>query len=163
MNPTLSPQEETERSYRQNKRAMIINLVVLMIVFVIITFAAPSNDQKNLFIWEQTQLLINFPDDTVYTVPLDSITQILLIEDADPGVCLSGDAESSIRYGRWKNDTLGEYVLCCHLSYSTVIQLTTPEEVYWISYESADTTVALYETIVETLSGEGYTFLTDTQ
>lgn len=158
MNPMLSPHDDVERASRSNKRAMLINLVFLLVVFVVVTFVLPNGSQKNLFTWEETQLIITCPDESVYTVPYDSIIHIQLVTNADLGTCRSGDDTTNFRYGRWENEVLGEYVLCCYCSYSTVIQLTTASEDYWISYESAETTTALYDSIVETLTSEGYAF-----
>jgi len=158
MGPTLSSRDEQELSSRYNKRMLLFNLAVLLIIFVVITFIIPNGSHKNLFAWEDTRLLITCPDDTTHSIPYTSITHIALVENADLGTCLTGDSNSTYCYGLWRNESLGDYVLCAYKSFSTVIQLTTAEETYRISYESAGTTQGLYNSIVETLTHEGYSF-----
>lgn len=160
MDTILSSPHELEQSSKQNKKAMLFNLIVLLIIFIAVTFIFPNGSQRNLFAWEDSQLLITCPDDSAYAVPYESLTHILLIEDADLGTCLSGEQGSSYCYGIWENETLGTYVLCAYKSFSTLIQLTTEGETYWISYESPETTRGLYSSIVETLTQEGYSFVT---
>ncbi len=78
----------------------------------------------------------------------------------DAGTCISGKDDGSCHYGQWKNVELGEYVLCAYKSFGTMIQINTADGIYLISYESAETTTGLYESIVETLQAEGYSFQT---
>lgn len=160
MASTLTSQQEKELSSRYNRRMLLGNLVVLLIVFVVVTFLIPNGSQRNLFTWEQTQLRITFPDETSQIIPYDSITAIFLVDAPEMGTCLSGEDGSNYRYGLWKNEVLGEYTLCAYKSFSSVIQLTTKAGIYWISYESAQTTEGLYQSIVQTLTQEGYVFST---
>lgn len=160
MGPRLFSREEEELSSRHNKRMLLMNLLVLLAIFVAVTFIIPNGSHQNLFIWEDTQLRISCPDDSVHTVAYADITRMALVENADLGTCLSGDSSSNYCYGIWENDQLGEYVLCAYRSFSTVIQISTAEEDYWISYESAETTQGLYDSIVRTLCQEGYVFET---
>lgn len=66
------------------------------------------------------------------------IVRVELLEDADLGVCLSGGDTAECRYGVWKNDRAGEYVLYAYQSTSPVIQISTAEEDYWIALENGD-------------------------
>lgn len=158
MGPTRMTLQEL--SSRYNRRMLLGNLLVLLVVFVVVTFLLPNGRQRNLFTWEETQLRITFPDETSRSISYDSLDAIVLVETPNFGVCLSGEDGGNYRYGLWKNDELGEYTLCAYRSFTRVIQLTTESETYWISYESEQTTEGLYRSIVQTLTQEGYHFST---
>lgn len=160
MEPMLVPHEQQELSSSRNRRTLLFNLIVLLIVFVAVTFVFPNGSHKNLFTWGETELLIHCPDEVVYTVPYREITHITLWENADTGTCLQGDSTSTYRYGQWENELLGSYYLCAYRSFGTLIRIETPADTYCISYESAETTTGLYNSIVTTLSEEGYLFET---
>lgn len=151
---------QQELSSRYNRRMLLGNLLVLLVVFVVVTFLLPNGSQRNLFTWEETQLRITFPNETSQSIPYESIDAIVLVESPDFGVCLSGEDSTNYRYGLWESDELGKYTLCAYKSFTSVIQLTTEQDIYWISYESEQTTKELYRSIVQTLAQEGYHFST---
>lgn len=158
MESMLPSQKERELSSSYNRRLLLVNLAVLLVVFVAVTFIHPNGKQKNLFTWDDEDLVITCPDDAVYTIPYADMTHILLVENADLGTCLTGESGSSYRYGQWENAELGKYTLCAYKSFDTVIQINTEDSVYRLSYESPETTKGLYTSIVETLKAEGYSF-----
>lgn len=154
----LSTQEETENKRKIIRRSMIVETLLIALLIFIGLFLLPNDTQKDLFSWEEDGLVLHMSEESVYTVPYQDITQMTLISDAEIGTCVSGDSEGNTIHGIWRNDTLGEYVLCTYRERSTMIQITIPGEVYWIAYESEDTTTALYQSLVKTLTEQGYTF-----
>ena len=156
MGPILPSREEREQAYRNNRKMLLTNMIFLLLIFVAVTFIVPSKEHRNLFVWNDLDMVITCPDDTVYTIPYADITHIALVEGPDYGICTAGQNDGACRYGRWENDTLGEYILCAYKSFDLLIQINTKDGVYRISYESADTTTGLYNSITETLHAEGY-------
>lgn len=45
-------------------------------------------------------------------IPYDMVDSIELVEMPDAGEVVNGKYDMTVRYGQWKNDTWGEYVVC---------------------------------------------------
>lgn len=152
MEPTTLLNKEQERSSRITKRDLIFSLAILVIIFVVSLLMPGGESDRDLLVWQDDCLRITCPDEKVYAIPYQQITGITLVEDPDFGICIDGDSTEKYRYGLWENQALGQYVLCTFKSFDTVIQVDTADRVYWIGYDSSESTRLLYQGFMDTLS-----------
>lgn len=152
MEPITLRNKEMDEAKQIARRNQIFSTLFLLALIVFIPLFMADGSGENLLLWENRTLTITTPDEQVYHIPYDRITGMELIESPDFGTCLSGDSTRTLRYGVWKNELLGEYVLCAYRSFDVVIQINTPDQIYWIGYESEETTRILYQSFLEHLN-----------
>lgn len=143
--------EEMERSVSRTKKVTAITAVLIVLIIVVSAFAFPGQGYEQLLDWQDSQLVIHCPDDTTYTLPYAQIQRILLIHNAQSGKVLSGANDRSCHYGLREDPSIGQYVLCAHKSFETVIELEMPDGIYRISYESPETTKLLFDALEDLL------------
>lgn len=152
MNLITLQNREFEEAKQHNKRNQIISTLFLLIALIAIPFFMADGSEGDLLAFENRTLQIHTPGNQSYCIPYNQILSMELIENPDFGVCLSGDNTKKLCYGVWENAALGEYVLCTYKSPDVVIQINTPNQVYWIGYESGETTRILYQSFLEHLA-----------
>lgn len=154
MEPITLRDQDQNNPGRITKRDMLFSLVFLVILFVVSPLLTREESDKDLLVWQEGSLKITCPDETVYDIPYHQITGIQLVEEPDFGTCISGESSGNYRYGIWENDTLGKYVLCTFKSFHTVIQIDTADQIYWIGYDSSESTRLLYQGFLDTLANQ---------
>lgn len=154
MEPITLRNQGQDNPGRITKRDMLFSLVILFILFVAVPLLTGEEGDKDLLIWQEDRLQITCPDETVYVIPYRQIDDLRLVESPDFGTCISGDSSEKYRYGIWENDALGRYVLCTFKSFNTVIQIDTADQIYWIGYDSSESTRLLYQGFLDTLANK---------
>ena len=139
---------------RLTRRDMLFSIVVLILLFIAFPLLSGEESDKDLLIWKEEALQITCPDGMEYVIPYQHITDIQLVENPDFGTCIRGTSSEKYRYGLWENDALGQYILCTFKSFETVIQIDTADQIYWIGYDSSESTGLLYQGFLETLNRE---------
>ncbi len=142
---------EVERSRRAGKANMAIALVFFAAVFLLFPVLRGRQTASQMLAWDDGVFTLTLPDGESHAIPYDTIQGLELIEDPDYGECGSGTSDRQFKYGLWRNDALGEYVLCNFRSFQRVMQVTTADGIYWIGYESEATTASIYESFSEEL------------
>ena len=144
----------------RNQTSMSRRTKVDLICFAVIILAATvfflKNGSEEALNWDDTQLQLTVSEDTTYSIPYDQITRVALVEDAQFGVCLSGEDTKKHQSGIWQNELLGSYVLYAYPGASPVIQISTAEEDYWIALDNSDMTTEFYEAFIILLTDAGY-------
>lgn len=148
----------TDRSRNRDtmSRRTKVDLICFAVIILVATAFFMTNDATDKLGWDDQQLTLSLSETTVYTIAYDEITDVMLVENVDFGTCLSGENGRRQICGVWKNDLMGEYVLCAYPNASPIIQISTNEEDYWIALDNSDTTIAFYEAFVIMLTDAGY-------
>lgn len=152
----ISDQKMRSENGGMLSRRTKVDLMCFLVIILVGTFFFMKDGSADMLTWDDTQIVLTMPDETVHTIPYAEITQVVLVDDADFGVCLTGSDTRNQRYGIWLNDLLGEYVLYAGNKAATVMQISTAEEDYWISFENSDTTMAFTDAFIEMLTDAGY-------
>ena len=145
MNQTNSSAAQREHNWLIEKRNLLFLIFLLPAIIIFSSLTDTPSATSDILLWKDDCMLLTFSDTEHYHVFYDQITHVTLVENPDFGTCISGNDERGIRYGLWKNSTLGTYVLFASQSFDLVIQLDAIDQCYWISIESPETTEALYQ------------------
>jgi len=134
-----------EQHFRRKNRQWLMITSAFLVLGVLFAIFFNDKSGKDLLSWQNETFAVSLPDGSSYCAPFRTIERITLVEAPDFGSCVSGEAEKTLKYGIWENETLGSYVLCAYRCYDVVIQVQTGDQVFWISYESEETTRLLYD------------------
>lgn len=150
-------EDEKAKQEKRFRSHWKLNMLCAIVIIVAATVFFLRNDTGGEALsWDDQALTLTLSEEMVYTIPYADIVRVELREDADLGVCLSGSDTEKSRYGVWKNDQVGEYVLYVGRSVSPVIQISTAGEDYWIALESEDATTEFYRAFADMLEDGGY-------
>lgn len=149
-------EQEVETAKRQQKKGLKIQFFILLILFLIPSLTLFRNADATAFQWENDHLVLNYPDDSVAILNYADILRVEYLDSFDFGTAITGGIEDQCRYGTWHNDAFGEYQVCCHTKIPSCIVFTTADTHFVISYESAETTKALFDSVTQTLNEQGY-------
>lgn len=134
-----------EQHYARQSRYRLIITTAFLVIAVLASVLFADRSGEDLLSWKNGQFSVTLPDGSGYSVAFEDIESLRLVEQPDFGACVSGDSGKTLKYGIWENSSLGSYVLCAHQCFDVVIQVDTPDRIFWIGYESADTTRLLYD------------------
>lgn len=95
-----------------NKQYLIFGLVLF--AFVIGTSLIESVNKVKVSFDEDA---VNIHTSRFYSmnIPYDMVDSIELAQMPEPGENLKGKDDMTVRYGQWRNETWGEYVVCADL------------------------------------------------
>ena len=147
----MKPKISEERQRRQRKYSNMLVILAIMIVISIASFVRGENAVG--FDWKEDSVQITDPGGTACTIRYADITDIELMKHPNFGTCISGGSTSFWHYGKWENETWGQYTLCASTEPSLCIVMHTAEETYVLSYESDKTTAALYDSLLQLRKG----------
>lgn len=156
MRRTLNYENEVKIAKEQQKRGFKLQIIILIAICLLPSLAFFRDAGSSAFQWEKTQLTLNYPDGATQIMEYASITQVEYRESFDFGTPITGSTEDQCKYGLWSNDELGEYYACCHVDIPGCILFTTSDAYFAVSFESAETTLALYESVSQMLVDQGY-------
>ncbi|MCC8102960.1 MAG: PH domain-containing protein [Clostridiales bacterium] len=123
---------------------------ILIIVLVVIAYTFYTRDQTGMdFSMSEEAFTITMPDSTEVSLSFSDVTSMELVSDVDYGSCVSGQSSDSCYYGTWENETWGSYALCVAPSIGSCILVETEEQILVFNFESASTTSALYESLLD--------------
>lgn len=153
----MNNKKNTPDTYRQdvqNARAKKYRnmFITLLILFFFSLYHLMSGSDNVDFQWSSTQLTVKMPDDNTFVLNFSEVDSIDLTEFNHYGTCISGGQSRQHAYGVWTNDIFGEYFLCVSTIPSNCIILHTSNSTYIINYESDETTLQLYQSLLELIS-----------
>lgn len=137
---------------QQKRKTKYLRFAFLLIfLFFVSLFNWFRTEQAIVLDWSETQVVITDPGQTSQAFTFSTLLSVDLVDRPDFGTCISGGTSSGIRYGEWENDIWGTYHLCA-ADTQKVIVLRQEDLTYVFSYESDQTTAALYESFCDFLS-----------
>lgn len=103
--------------------------------------------------FQRDQMVISGPDGTdPIVIDYQVIRSITLLDSYNAGNPVSGIAKKRLLYGRFHNDTYGEYELCVVPSISSAIEIRTDTGIFVFNHESQEVTVDLCSSLVDFVS-----------
>lgn len=129
---------------KTNRKTNWLLIVAIFVVVSVVSVVNPA-DTVRAFV-ENDHLVLEGCDDVQYFIPMDTIQQIALVEDAEYAVDGRG-----VVCGTYTNETWGEHILYANLKINACIVLESANGIYVFNVESEDTTKAFYEAFLEIL------------
>ena len=129
-------------------RNILVAVVILIIAFLIAPFRNGESVDLNV---TGNSLTVSGPEDFSFTVDVDQIDRIELVELTDMGTAAEDGGETkSLYWGNWENDAWGRYTLCVSKRSDTAILITTVDDRrYVFNYESDETTMEMRQALLD--------------
>lgn len=137
-------EEESKRQQKYWKKNYIWTIAVVVVVLIIGLFRGngpvltPGEDQLTV---QQ--------DGYVITVGYADVTSLSLLYGCDYGNCLDGTSAGRYYYGRWENETWGEYDLCVDSKVDCCLVIGIATGTTVLNYNSEKETEQLYELLCQ--------------
>ena len=117
-------------------------LIIIIVAFSI--FSVARGGTSTYLDFGEDALTVSAPENYTYIVNYDDISGLELVDEFDPGTMISGGETRKYRWGNWKNDAWGEYVLCSSKRIDNALLVTHADgTTLALNYESEETTDAL--------------------
>ena len=145
-----------KRAKEQQQRGIRIQIFILIVLMLAPVFAIFQDAGASAFHWQDDRLTLNYPDNRTAEMLYEDVTAIEYREVFDFGTPVTGGMESKCKFGLWNNEEFGDYQACCHVDIPDCIIFTAADTHYVISFESPETTIALYESVRAMLLEKGY-------
>lgn len=153
---TVSLDNEMKIAKEQQKRGFKLQIIIIIAICLVPAFAIFRDAGASAFHWQNDRLTLTYPDNSTIEMLYDDVTAIEYRETFDFGTPVTGGTEDQCKYGLWNNEEFGDYQACCHVDIASCIIFTTSDTHFVISFESPETTLALYESARTTLIDGGY-------
>lgn len=127
-----------------NRKANWLLIIAIFVVVSVVSIVNPA-DSVVAFV-DENHLVLDGCDDIQYYIPMDTIEQIVLVEDAE----YAADGRGVV-CGKYTNETWGEHILYANMKIDTCIVLKCTNGIYVFNIENKDTTKAFYEAFLEIL------------
>ncbi len=134
----------------KEKRRRWGDLLILLVILAVITAVRWSNPPESVYLHIENEILeIGAPEETSWQIPLSSIQQVELAEDAVyPQV--EGE-DGKVICGVFANAQWGEHHLCVYESVPVCIALSAESGTYVFNCENAKLTRDFYRAFQELL------------
>jgi len=131
----------------KEKRRSKLNWLLVVVIFVVVSVVGLVNppDAVRAFV-ENDHLVLEGCNDVEYFIPMDTIEQVTLVEDAE----YAADGRGAV-CGRYTNEIWGEHVLYVNMKIDACIVVESARGIYVFNVESKDTTKAFYEAFLKIL------------
>ena len=140
---------EISSNQQNSKKQKYANMGIILVILILVSLISYTRGEGAVALdWTESQLQVTLPDREQFTVRYADVTEAELIPHPNYGACVRGGQTASWLYGIWENDTWGNYSLCAATGVELCIVLHTDPQVYVLSYESSETTSALFESIL---------------
>lgn len=137
------------------QRTKNIVLVLVIVVAFTLLYSLLGGNTISLDFGEDS-LTVAGPQKFEYVVPYSSISTLELTGLSDPGEPVTGGENRSCRWGGWRNDQWGDYVLCAAKKTETYLLITLRDETcIALNYQDDATTEELYKMFSELLAHYG--------
>lgn len=156
---TIGVEKEMDEARQRQKRGFRLQIILILVLCLVPALALFRDAGASAFNWQSDRLTLTYPDGTGAELLYADVLSVEYRDTFDFGSSVTGGTMDKCRYGLWHNGEFGDYQSCCHVDIPGCIVFTTKDTRFVVSYESADTTLALYESVRDTLLQEGY--LTD--
>jgi hypothetical protein len=138
VNLSMDSQISKKDFNRKRKIALLITLGILLIV-TLYSYFNVKNDFS--LAANKDSVTLTAPSGTSsIKVFYKDIQSIEIVEDFEPGTCISGEETSKYAYGTWKNDLLGEYTLMITKEITHCVIVKTMSQTIVFNYEKNKTT-----------------------
>lgn len=127
-------------------------LIPLLLIFGISLFAWFHGSHSIDWTWTEDSLTVTDPGGETFSVDFADVITVTLEPQNDLGECLRGDSTRAWIYGVWKNERWGQYRLCAAADSTSCIVFQATDGFTVISYESEQTTRALFESACDLVS-----------
>jgi hypothetical protein len=136
----------------EQKTRKIISAVTLIVIVLFYTVWYMKGDNYSITVGIDDQYIgVTATDQEATFIPLETVTNVVMTEEFDPGDCADGLTEDTLYYGKFHNTSLGDYQLCINPEVHTYIVIETTQDTYVINRSSDRVTKDDYEQIRETL------------
>lgn len=130
------------------------NMVFALVIIIGITVATLLNPSGLIRVHiEQEKLQIDGPDNLQYSISIDEIQEVLLIEA--PVYDENVQEVRKVVSGQYTNNQWGEYYLCANTQIPVCIVVYSQEGTYVFNFEDLDTTQWFYNEFLEYLERSG--------
>lgn len=127
------------------------NVLAIAVLLAVVSFFALRNESNNIHPSLTSEALtVRGAADTVFSVALEDIWQVTLVEAPDYGA--GGDISHGVRFGTWKNDSWGGYQLLAREDINACILIYTTDATYAFNFENLETTRNFYSSFLEFLA-----------
>ena len=97
------------------------------------------------------------PQGLTYTAKFEDVAALKYINDMEPGETLSGGSRYGYRYGTYRNEPLGDYMLCSMSKLNDYIVVTDRDgNTLAFTADNAEATKNLYDAFLELLNEGGF-------
>lgn len=151
MKTTISYEEEIARAKRAQRNGILLCIVIILGVMVLPNLSLFRSQADSAIRFGTDGLSVTLPDSTSLSLKYTDITDLQWLPNPDYGHCLTGGTENGCRYGTWKSEAYGTYLLNTNLDFPQAILVRTAETTLLFNFESADTTRQLYESICDVI------------
>ncbi len=148
--------DDEERIRRIQKRSnkisifMILALIGGILVFNLISKQAVG--KAGFTFTPEGMTIIDHDGNTTFMAFAD-VTEMVFVEEADYGIPVNGEIVGLMRnqwmQGVFRSDMFGKYIASCDPRVPSAIWFKTADMSYVISKESAETTQAIYDALLE--------------
>ena len=124
-------------------------MYIIGVCFAVMVAAAffLNNGRQITYSFQDDILSLNYPEQESIRIPGKEIVSIQTTEEFDVGSEAGGLVKGSLRYGAFRNDTLGDYQAALSTRVPLVILIETAGERYAINFENKSSTESLSEAI----------------
>lgn len=133
----------------QRRLTVVTALLVLVLGTV---FGLMNDDQETvdyLALRKEGYMLLSDADGNVVKISYQDVISATYLETVDFGQPEGGTLTENVRLGQWRSPQLGLYWNCTMAQLDCCVLLETEDGLYAVSYESAATSRALAQAIVE--------------
>lgn len=130
------------------------NMVFALVIIIGITVATLLNPSDLIRVHiEQEKLQIDGPDNLQYSISIDEIQEVLLIEA--PVYDENVQEVRKVVSGQYTNNQWGKYYLCANTQIPVCIVVYSQEGTYVFNFKDLDTTQWFYNEFLEYLERSG--------
>lgn len=143
--------EELRSELAATCKRQALSILLLLVVIVVVSLWRSNGKNAMQMQWREDSVSFTDPEGEEFSLAYADITSTEYVQSWDRGDCLDGGSNSFYHYGLWHNDAVGDYHLYASTSCDSCILFRYDGGYLAVSYESDETTHALYESILPLL------------
>lgn len=136
--------ESLTQMQKEHNWAELLSVVAFVGALILFSLFYSSNDTVALQV-KETDFRICADDGTAYSIAYAEVMDVTCAENVEFGSCVEGTETRSVKSGRWRNQSWGEYFLCASGTIDTCVVITTEKGVFVFNCQSDETTRAISE------------------
>ena len=131
----------------KEKRSRKANWLLIAAIFVVVTVVSIVNPADTVVAYVEDQcLVLKGCQDVQYSIPLDSISRVVVVEEPE----YAADGRGVV-CGTYTNEAWGEHILYANLKIDACIVLESTNGTYVFNVESEETTRAFCQALGDIL------------
>lgn len=136
-----------------NKKAIVGMLLIIVVFTAFYMFRGDYSLQPS---FTDGVFTLDGPQGLTYTAKFEDIAALKYAEDMELGEALSGGKNYGYLYGEYRNDLLGDYMLCSMSKLHSYIVVTDQDgRTIAFTADNAETTKNLYDAFLKLLNDSG--------